>query len=66
MAKRGGNLHQTRIRKIEGSLEDLRADLQRSLALENKHIAINQLTKQIIIKGWKKKEVAVFLSQQRF
>jgi len=66
MTKRGGNLHQTRLRKIDGSLEDLRADLQKSLTLEDKHIAINHLTKQIVIKGWKKKEVAEFLSQQKF
>ena len=50
LAKRGGNLHQTRIRKIDGSIMDLRNDLQQALGLEVDHITINQLTRHIIIK----------------
>ena len=50
LAKRGGNLRQTRLRKIEGDLARLRSDLQDALSLESEHIKINPLTKHIIIK----------------
>ena len=50
LAKRGGNLKQTRIRKISGDIAGLRHDLQHALGLKEEHIVINQLTKHIIIK----------------
>ena len=50
LAKRGGNLHQTRIRKIEGDVEKLREELVASLALEKETVMINRLTGHIIIK----------------
>ncbi|MCJ1253956.1 hypothetical protein MMC24_001770 [Lignoscripta atroalba] len=50
LAKRGGNLHQTRIRKIEGNIMDLRKDIQQALGLNEEHIVVNQLTRHIIIK----------------
>ena len=50
LAKRGGNLHQTRIRKIDGSINDLRNELQVALGLKEEHIVINQITRHIIIK----------------
>ena len=52
LAKRGGNLRQTRLRKVEGDLARLRSDLQDALNLESEHIKINHLTKHIIIKVW--------------
>lgn len=50
LAKRGGNLHQTRIRKIDGNLMELKKDLTEALGVKAEHIAVNQLTKHIIIK----------------
>lgn len=51
LAKRGGNLKQTRLRKIEGNIVELKEDLQRALGIvEDKDIQINQLTRHIIIK----------------
>lgn len=50
LAKRGGNLHQTKIRKIEGRVEDLRDELRRVLGLKEEQVVVNQLTKHIIIK----------------
>ena len=50
LAKRGGNLHQTRIRKIDGNLMELKKDLRQALGLKEEQIAINSLTKHIIIK----------------
>lgn len=50
LAKRGGNLRQTRLRKVEGDIARLRGDLQEALSLVDEHIKINQLTKHIIIK----------------
>ncbi|KAI9793128.1 MAG: hypothetical protein M1835_007456 [Candelina submexicana] len=52
-AKRGGNLHQTRIRKIEGNITELRNQLQQALQIPPKDIAVNQLTRHILIKVWK-------------
>jgi large subunit ribosomal protein L49 len=49
-AKRGGNLHQTLIRKIEGNVEDLRDELKEALRLEEGKIAINYLTRHVVIK----------------
>ena len=50
LAKRGGNLHQTRVRKIDGDIKALRDDLRRALGLKEEHIVINHLTRHIIIK----------------
>lgn len=49
-AKRGGNLHQTRIRKIDGDIMRLRDQLQEHLKLESKDVVVNRLTRHIIIK----------------
>ena len=50
LAKRGGNLHQTRIRKIEGDVEKLRTEILEALGIKEEHVIINQLTRHIIIK----------------
>ncbi len=50
LARRGGNLHQTRIRKIRGDVTALRDDLRAFLRLKNEHAAINQITGHIILK----------------
>ncbi|KAI9878321.1 MAG: hypothetical protein M1830_001254 [Pleopsidium flavum] len=66
LAKRGGNLHQTRIKKIEGDIAELRKQLQQELKVAEQEIKINQLTRHIVIKGWRKPEVAKFLEEKRF
>jgi len=66
LAKRGGNLKQTRLRKIEGNISLLRTHLQQALGLEQKDVAVNQLTRHIIIKGWRKGEVERFLKNRHF
>jgi hypothetical protein len=38
----------------------------RELKIEDKNIVINQLTRHIIIKGWKKWDVKKFLEARRF
>lgn len=48
LGKAGGNLKQTKIKKIEGDIMKLKAQLEE--AFFNKEIRVNQLTKQIIIK----------------
>jgi hypothetical protein len=50
LAKRGGNLHQTRVRKVDGDLEALKDDLQQALGLKKEDVVINRLSRQIIIK----------------
>ncbi|KAI9676931.1 MAG: hypothetical protein M1817_006770 [Caeruleum heppii] len=49
-AKRGGNLRQTRIQKVEGDVTALKAQLVHQLGLDPKEVVINNLTKHIIIK----------------
>jgi large subunit ribosomal protein L49 len=48
--KRGGNLRETKIRKIEGNIMVLRDQLQKALGVESKEVNINPLTHDIIIK----------------
>jgi len=65
-AKRGGNLHQTRIRKLEGDLPALREQLITALNLPPERISINSVTQHIIIKGHYKNKVVKFLEGKRF
>jgi large subunit ribosomal protein L49 len=50
LAKRGGNMKLTKLRRIEGDVNVLRDDLQQALGMDQKEVVINQLTKQIIVK----------------
>ncbi|KAL8803663.1 MAG: hypothetical protein Q9200_006123 [Gallowayella weberi] len=50
LAKRGGSLLLTRLRKIDGDIMKLKEELQQALSLKQEQISINQLTKHIIIK----------------
>ena len=51
LRKRGGNMHITTVKHIEGDIELLRTDLQEALGLQDaKDVRISQLTKQIIVK----------------
>ncbi|KAI9861502.1 MAG: hypothetical protein M1824_002394 [Vezdaea acicularis] len=65
-AKRGGNLRQTKIQKIEGDVSILQKQLIEALALSKDQVTINYLTKHIIIKGWKRQEVMDFLGSRNF
>lgn len=50
LAKRGGNLQLTKVRKIDGNVNAFRTDLREALGLKDQHVEINQLTKHVIIK----------------
>ncbi|KFY81931.1 hypothetical protein V500_10961 [Pseudogymnoascus sp. VKM F-4518 (FW-2643)] len=64
LAKRGGNLKQTRVKKIEGNIAQLREDLKVALGIEeDREIQVNHLTRHIIVKGHRKPEVAKFLEE---
>lgn len=49
-AKRGGNLHQTRIQKTSGNLDRLKEDLEGFLRVPSERITINRLTGHIVVK----------------
>ncbi|MCJ1343446.1 hypothetical protein MMC31_001639 [Peltigera leucophlebia] len=66
IAKRGGNLHQTRIRKINGDVMKLREDIQKALELKEGNIAINPTTGHITIKGHLRNDVMKFLEKSGF
>lgn len=50
LAKRGGNLRQTRIRKIQGDINVLKDELRIALGLEQERFFINKINGHIIIK----------------
>ncbi|KAI4091802.1 MAG: hypothetical protein LQ344_003906 [Seirophora lacunosa] len=50
LAKRGGNLLLTRLRKIDGDITKLKLHLQQALDLRPEEISVNQLTRHIHIK----------------
>ncbi|TKA74945.1 hypothetical protein B0A55_04944 [Friedmanniomyces simplex] len=66
LRKRGGNMKLTRIRKIDGRAETLRDDLRAELKLGEKEAVVNAVTKQVVLKGFWKKEVDVFLRRRMF
>ena len=49
-AKRGGNLHQTLVRKISGKVYELKQELADRLELEGKDAVVNPVTGHIILK----------------
>ncbi|KAN0101880.1 Mitochondrial large subunit ribosomal protein (Img2) domain containing protein [Hyaloscypha variabilis] len=63
LAKRGGNMKLTKLRRIEGDVNALRNDLRQALGVDEKEVTINQLTKHIIVKGHKKPEIEKFLRE---
>ncbi|KAL2039568.1 hypothetical protein N7G274_007840 [Stereocaulon virgatum] len=66
VAKRGGNLHQTRIRKIEGDVEKLRDEIRIALGLKEERVVINRLNGNIIVKGWYRDKIKQFLEDLHF
>ncbi|KAL9125545.1 MAG: hypothetical protein Q9217_005268, partial [Psora testacea] len=66
LSKRGGNLHQTRIRKVEGDRTALRDELQKVLNLQKENVLVNQVTGHVVLKGWYKEEVKKFLEERHF
>jgi large subunit ribosomal protein L49 len=55
LAKRGGNMKLTKLRRIEGDVNVLRKDLQLALGMDEKDVVINQLTRHIIVKVFRDK-----------
>ncbi|KAI9712303.1 MAG: hypothetical protein M1820_001516 [Bogoriella megaspora] len=65
-AKRGGNLHQTLVRKISGEVGKLKTELAEQLGLEGKDAVVNPVTGHIVLKGWWKPQVQKFLEERKF
>lgn len=59
--KRGGNLHQTTVRKITGDLQALRNELKLHLDVPDKDVKVNVLTNHVVVKGHHVPEVVEFL-----
>lgn len=64
--KNGGNLLQTRIRKVEGNVEALRLDIIAHLGIAPEKVHINNLTKHVVIKGHWRKKVEKVLTELKF
>lgn len=65
-AKRGGNLKSTVLKKIEGDVGQLKADMIAVLGLEDKQIKINHVTRHIEIKGHRRDDVERYLVAKGF
>lgn len=50
LAKRGGSLKQTRVRKVEGDVQALRGDLMAALGLGEAEVRVNPLTGHVLLK----------------
>ncbi|KAJ9628888.1 54S ribosomal protein img2, mitochondrial [Taxawa tesnikishii (nom. ined.)] len=66
LRKRGGNLRQTRVKKISGSIDALRAELEGVLGVPTKECVINRVTNHVVIKGWHKGTIEEFLMRRKF
>lgn len=66
LAKSGGTKKLTQIRKITGDILVLRQELKDHLGLKEDDIAINHLTQQVLVKGWKRADVCEYLRNQYF
>ncbi|TKX24632.1 54S ribosomal protein img2 [Elsinoe australis] len=64
--KAGGNKKLTRIRRIDGNVEALRNEVQNHLQLKREDCVINQLTKQVVVKGHVKPQLEAFLQAKKF
>ncbi|KAJ1960697.1 mitochondrial 54S ribosomal protein img2 [Dipsacomyces acuminosporus] len=62
--KNGGTRKLTLVRRIEGDIEALRSDLVQ--ALEDSTIQINGVSRQLVIKGDRVKEVRAWLTKKGF
>ncbi|PVH87929.1 hypothetical protein DL98DRAFT_509455 [Cadophora sp. DSE1049] len=58
--KRGGNKKLTRVRKIEGDVNVLKTDLQIALGVKEGDVTVNQLARQVIVKGHMKPQIEQF------
>ncbi|KAH7382891.1 mitochondrial large subunit ribosomal protein-domain-containing protein [Cadophora sp. MPI-SDFR-AT-0126] len=58
--KRGGNKKLTRVRKIEGDVNVLKTDLQVALGVKEGDVTVNQLARQVIVKGHMKPQIEQF------
>ncbi|KAF2835804.1 hypothetical protein M501DRAFT_997469 [Patellaria atrata CBS 101060] len=66
LRKRGGNLHQTRVKGIAGDINVLRTDIQRFLNLPEKEVTINRTTNHIICKGHWRSQLTEWAKQRGF
>ncbi|ODQ56501.1 hypothetical protein SAICODRAFT_49951, partial [Saitoella complicata NRRL Y-17804] len=64
--KRGGNLLQTLIRKVEGDHRALLAEVQEKFKIDKKDIKINPVTKHIVIKGNYTRKIKWWLHRKGF
>ncbi|KAG4305451.1 hypothetical protein PORY_001007 [Pneumocystis oryctolagi] len=64
--KGGGTKFQTIIRRVEGNVHELYKKLVKELELKEKEAYVNHLTKHIIIKGLKVKQVKNMLTRDGF
>ncbi|KAI1805854.1 mitochondrial large subunit ribosomal protein-domain-containing protein [Daldinia bambusicola] len=64
--KRGGNLRLTLVKGGEGNLLALKQDMKDALQLKDSDISVNNVTRQIVIRGHKKMQVFNFLHTMGF
>ncbi|ORY67116.1 mitochondrial large subunit ribosomal protein-domain-containing protein [Pseudomassariella vexata] len=63
---RGGSLKTTLLKKGEGNLQALRHDVAEALDLTLRDVAVNNVTKHIVVKGHKRDAIIQFLHTMGF
>ncbi|TPX17849.1 uncharacterized protein E0L32_002950 [Thyridium curvatum] len=66
LRKRGGNLRQTVVKKVEGDARSLSRDLVAALGLPEKEVTVNSRTNHVTIKGFHEEKVKAWLAQRGF
>jgi large subunit ribosomal protein L49 len=68
--KRGGNLHLTIVRKVDGDLvalrDELRGVLGQQVGMDPDRVVVNGLARQVVVKGLVKGVVERYLRERRF
>lgn len=66
LSKRGGNMKQTRLKKVDGDVHKLRDEVVQALGLPAENCEVNKINGHVVLKGWYKPQLEVFLRERRF
>ncbi|KAK0705727.1 mitochondrial large subunit ribosomal protein-domain-containing protein [Apiosordaria backusii] len=64
LAKRGGNLKLTLVKKVEGNRIAFKEELAKGLKLSAKDIKVSSLTGHVEVRGHRKSEIVAFLEEK--
>lgn len=59
-------MKQTRIKKIDGDVQHLRDEVVSFLGLPAENAEVNRTTGHVVLKGWYKPQLELFLRERKF